>query len=78
MKTNTDYLAVEFMKWCYTPICKERNQLASQFRVQPQYPEYNMYIIIDATGYSIFPKGKYLTIEEVYNYWFNLKNKKTQ
>jgi hypothetical protein len=65
--------AVEFLKWCNTPVYQASGELGFRLRVQPQFPEYNTYIIIDETGYSVFPKGKFLSAEELYEYWINCR-----
>lgn len=61
--------AIEFFKWCNTPMFWEDLNLRPYFRVIPQFPMYEVYIIIDEHGKKITPAGVYLTIEEVYEYW---------
>jgi hypothetical protein len=70
-KTNA---FVEFLKWCDTPVYRANGELSFRLRVQPQFPDYQSYIIIDETGRSMLPTGKYLSIEEVYEYWINGKD----
>lgn len=70
-KTNTEIEAVEFLKWCNTPIYRAAGELDFRLRVQPQFPKYDNYLIIDATGQSILPKGKFFLAEELYEYWLN-------
>jgi hypothetical protein len=65
--------AVEFLKWCNTPVYRASGGLDLRLRVQPQFPEYDSYIVIDETGYSVFPKGKFLSAEELYEYWLNCR-----
>ena len=65
--------ASQFLNWCNTPMYRSTNELGFQKRVIAQFPDYNTYVIINEKGESIFPKGKFLTTEEVYEYW--LKNK---
>lgn len=69
--TNTMLSAVDFLKWCNTPVYRAPIEHGFRLRVQPQFPEYDSYIVIDETGYSVFPKGKFLTTEELYEYWLN-------
>lgn len=64
---------IEFIKWCYSPVYKQRGNSGSCLRVSAQYPEYDTFIIIDKTGRSILPDGVYLTAEELYEYWLNNK-----
>ncbi len=68
--------AIAFLKWCNTRIYKRAGGLGFQFRVQPQHPEYNTYVIINELGDSVFPVGKFLSFEEVYQYWIKV-NKQT-
>lgn len=65
--------AVEFLKWCNTPVYRASGELGFRLRVQPQFPEYDSYLVIDATGYSVLPKGKFLSAEELYEYWLNCR-----
>lgn len=70
MKTNNNTSeAVRFLEWCNTPVATFYGEVGSRLRVSPQAPEYNSYIVIDATGYSILPTGTFLTAEELYEYW---------
>ena len=71
--TNTRLSAVDFLKWCNTPVYRASSELGFTLRVQPQFPEYDSYIVIDETGYSVFPKGKFLSAEELYEYWVNCR-----
>lgn len=68
---DTTPLAVEFLKWCDTPVYRAEGELGSRLRVIPQFPEYDTYMVIDETGYSVLPKGTFLTAEELYEYWLN-------
>lgn len=70
---NTLLSAVEFLKWCNTPVYRASGELGFRLRVQPQFPEYDSYIVLDETGCSIFPKGKFLSAEELYEYWLNCR-----
>jgi len=63
--------AIEFITWCNTPIYRAGGELGFRLRVQPQFPEYNSYIVIDSTGYSVLPKGKFLSAKELYEYWLD-------
>lgn len=65
--------AVEFIKWCNTPVYRAIGELGFRLRVQPQFPEYDSFLVIDATGYSVLPKGKFLSAEELYEYWLNCR-----
>lgn len=68
--------AVEFLKWCNTPVYRASGELGFRLRVQPQFPEYDSYIVLDETGCSILPKGKFLSAEDLYEYWLNLNENK--
>jgi hypothetical protein len=68
METNLKS-ASQFLDWCNTPIYRANGELGFRNRVIAMFPEYNTYIIIDETGKSIFPKDKFLTSIEVYEYW---------
>jgi hypothetical protein len=70
---NTLLSAVEFLKWCNSPVYRASGELGFRLRVQPQFPEYDSYIVIDETGYSVFPKGEFLSAEELYEYWLNYR-----
>jgi hypothetical protein len=70
---NTSSSAVEFLNWCNTPIYRAYGELSFRLRVQPQFPEYNTYIVINETGRSVFPEGKFLTTEELYEYWVSCR-----
>ena len=71
--TNAVLAAVDFFKWCNTPIYRAVGELGFRLRVQPQFPEYDTYLVIDETGYSVFHKGKFLSAEELYEYWLNCR-----
>ena len=71
--TNAVLAAVDFLKWCNTPIYRAAGELGFRLRVQAQFPEYDSYLVIDETGYSIFPKGKFLSAKELYEYWLNCR-----
>lgn len=76
IETNTNNISVEFLKWCNTPVYRAAGELGFRLRVQPQFPEYDTYIVIDKTGYSVLGEGVFLTSEEVYDYWLKeSKNK---
>ena len=72
---NDTSLCVEFLAWCNTPVYRAAGELGFRTRVQPQYPEYNTYLVIDETGYSVLPQNKFLTTEELYTYWLDTRNK---
>lgn len=72
MNTNTSD-AAEFIDWCNTPIYRVPGELGFKLRVVAQFPEYNSYIVIDETGNSVFPREKFLTSAEVYEYWIKCK-----
>lgn len=61
--------ATEFLNWCNTPMFRGSGELSFRLRVQPQYPDYNTFYVIDENGTSIFNKD--LTTEELYDYWVN-------
>lgn len=59
-----DYMK-RFAEWCNYPIYRSPGELEFRPRVIPQYPDNSLFIIIDETGYSILPKGKFLNIDEL-------------
>jgi len=65
-------IAIRFLEWCNTPVYRAAGELGFRLRVQPQFPEYNSYIILDETGYSVFPKGKFLTSQELFEYFLSV------
>ena len=67
----TTDVAVKFLSWCNEPIYRYHSELNFRPRAIAQFPDNKEYIIIDETGYSIFPKGKFLTEEELFNYFIN-------
>lgn len=69
---NTAFLPVEFLKWVNTPVHRANGELGYTLRAIPQFPNYDVYTVIDATGHSIFPRGKFLSAEELYNYWLDI------
>lgn len=71
-------ITIEFFKWCNEPVFKNDNELGSKLRVQPQFPNYDTYIVIGEDGYSILPDKKELTAEELYEYWENTKEFKSE
>ena len=60
---------IEFYEWCNFPIYRESGNLGFNKRVIPQFPDYNTYIIIDGTGNSIYPKGVFITTEQLIEIW---------
>jgi len=60
-----------FLDWCNHPIFRAAGELGFRTRVQTQYPDYKTHLVIDETGYSVFPTGKFLTTKELYEYWIN-------
>ena len=72
-KETLDTNAINFLNWCNTPIYRGSNELGFRKRAVPQFPNYDVYIVIDETGNSIFPPGKFLTSEELYEFW--IKNR---
>jgi hypothetical protein len=62
----TKQIAIEFVEWCNFPMYREVRNLGFEKRVTALYPDYNVYIVIDEKGNSIFPKGKFLTTEELF------------
>lgn len=70
-KMDINGMEMDFLEWCNTPIFRSSGELGFRLRVQPQFPEYNTYIVIDETGNSIFPKDKFLTTKELYEYYLN-------
>ncbi len=74
LKNEANNQAVEFLKWCNTPVYRAIGKLSFMLRIQPQFPEYNTYLVIDETGNSVFPNGKFLSAEELYEYYFQYRN----
>lgn len=64
---NTQF--AKFLDWCNQPIYRPHGDLGFRKRVVAQFPEYNSYIIIDESGNSVFPRGKFLTAQEVYEHY---------
>lgn len=60
---------IAFTEWCNHPVYRLSGDLAFKKRVTPQFPEYNTYMVIDEKGNSIFPKGKFLTTQELVELW---------
>lgn len=65
---------IAFTEWCNHPVYRLSGDLAFKKRVTPQFPEYNTYMVNDENGKSIFPKGKFLTTEELIELWKIQKN----
>ncbi len=61
--------AIKFLEWCNTPMCQGSGELSFKLRTQAQFPFYVYYTVIDESGRSIFPEGKFLTAEELFDYW---------
>ena len=70
-KQITTDVAIKFLEWCNEPVYRASGELGFRSRVNAQFPDYKEYIIIDQTGYSILPKGKFLTSEELFEYFIN-------
>lgn len=62
----TKQISIEFIEWCNKPMYKKPRHLGFEKRVTALYPDYNVYIVIDEKGNSIFPEGKFLTTEELF------------
>jgi len=73
-------LTIEFFKWCNTPIYMSSNGILRTYklRVVAQFPEYDSYIVIDSNGRSVLPDGKFLTAEELYDYWVETESELKQ
>jgi len=67
----TTDVAVKFLEWSNEPVYRAAGELGFRSRVQAQFPDYKEYIIIDQTGYSILPKGKFLTTKELFEEFLN-------
>lgn len=73
---NNEKLTVEiiaFLKWCNTPIYRAAGELGFKMRAMAQFPDYNTYLVIDETGNSVLPEGKFLTAEELFEYWVDTR-----
>ncbi|TXG76178.1 hypothetical protein E6Q11_05095 [Candidatus Dojkabacteria bacterium] len=70
----TEPSAVEFLKWCNTPVHRSYGDLGFKLRVNPQFPDYDTYLILDESGRSVLPRGEYISTEEVYAYWLETRN----
>lgn len=67
--------AIEFFKWCNEPIYLKKGTISHESRVVPQQPDFEYFQIIDENGKNSLGRGKYLTAEELYDYWLqNVKN----
>jgi hypothetical protein len=69
----TEQIAIEFIEWCNFPMYRPDGEHGFRSRVQSQFPEYNSYRIIDESGYSTLPKGKFLTTKELYEEFLKTK-----
>lgn len=69
MTNKKDQDIIDFYEWCNYPIYRPKGNMGFQKRVIPQFPEYNTYQVIDETGYSVLPEGKYLTTQELLEYY---------
>ena len=68
MKTDKE-IAVEFLTWCNKPTYRNPGELGFKPRVVAQFPEYELYLIMGETGNSVLPRGKFLTAEELFDFW---------
>lgn len=69
MKTINYDEFVEFMKWSLTPVFTPFGYISPQARVCWQAPDYQTCSITDEFGKNILPENKYLTIEELFDFW---------
>ncbi len=70
IKTIHKKHAIEFLKWATELIANASNTgLKWQTRAVPQQPFGDCFIVINRSGYNILPEGKFLTHEELYEYW---------
>lgn len=69
----TKQISIDFIEWCNKPMYREVGNLGFEKRVTALYPDYNVYIVIDEKGNSIFPKGKFLTTEELFEEFLKQK-----
>lgn len=65
--------AIEFLKWCDTPMYRAPNELSFRLRCIPQFPDYNEYLVIDESGRNVL-EDNFLTAEELYNYWLKQRH----
>lgn len=74
----TKDITIEFFQWCDSRFYRADRNLGFDRRVEAQYPEYNLYKIIDEKGNTKhFEHGKYsifLTIEQVFEEFLKTKN----
>jgi len=63
--------AIEFLKWCDTPMYRSENELSFRLRCIPQFPDYDVYMVIDKNGNNVFAHTEklFLTVEELYDHW---------
>lgn len=73
MKQYTKQDIIEFTKWRDTPIFRRNGELGFKLRVQPQFPDYDSYYIIDNKGWNVLPEGTFLTADELFEYWIEDK-----
>lgn len=73
----TKEIAIEFFQWCDARIYRADGDLGFNRRVHSQYPEYNLYLIIDEKGYTLEfeygEHGRFLTIEQVFEEFLKTK-----
>ena len=63
--------AIKFLEWCNTPMYQGSGELSFKLRTQAHSPFYVHYLVIDESGNPVFPEGKFLTAEELFDYWID-------
>lgn len=63
--------AAKFLDWCNEPVYRAPGNLSFESRAKAQFPDYNSYTLINDKGKSVLPEGKFLSAEELYDYWCN-------
>lgn len=66
--------AIEFLKWCNTPIFRSKGQLSFHKRATLQHADYDSYFVINDKGQSVFNEGVFPTTEELYDYYLKVNN----
>ncbi len=65
----TTNIAIQFFEWCNERIYRVEDELSFRPRVCAQFPDYKEYVIMDHEGNNILPRGKFLSIQELFEYF---------
>ena len=76
MKEMQEMQAIkDFFEWCNTPVGESRGFFMSR-RVIVQLPSCSCYRVLDENGDNLFSPFKFLTFEELYDYYTNIKDRR--